>query len=60
LSSDEYKAYREVEEQRQVRFSLLRETAVGIAAYSALTEEEAINLIEEIREEIAVEASDKR
>ena len=61
LSYDEYKAYMAYrEEQREARFAFLRETAGENAAYNGLTEEEAITLVEKMREVIATEATDKR
>lgn len=63
LSYDEYQAYvayRQSEDQREARFALLRETAARNAAYSGLTEEEAIKLVEEVREEVAAEARGER
>ncbi|MEZ4517457.1 MAG: type II toxin-antitoxin system Phd/YefM family antitoxin [Chloroflexota bacterium] len=54
LSFDEYQAYvayKQSLEQRRERFSQLRETAETNAAYNALSEEEALRLVEELREE---------
>ena len=62
LSYEEYKAYmayREAEEQREARFAFLRESAEKNAAYSGLSEDEAMNIVEEIREEIAAETRSK-
>lgn len=56
LSYDEYKAYMEYKaglEQRAVRFALLREAAAENEAYNELSEEEAMQLVEEVRQEIA-------
>ena len=63
LSYDEYKAYmayREGEARRENRFATLQKLAEQNAAYNGLSEEQAVNIVEEIREEIAVEAEDKR
>ncbi len=56
LSYDEYLAYmtyKAGQEQRLARFALLREAAEQNAAYNQLSEEEAIQLVEEAREESA-------
>lgn len=56
LSYDEYKAYMEYKaglEQRAVRFALLREAAAENEAYNELSEEEAMQLVDEVRQEIA-------
>ncbi len=56
LSYDEYQAYlryKEVQEGRQARFTALREASGANAAYNALTEEEALRLVDEARQEIA-------
>lgn len=56
LSYDEYQAYAEYkasQEQRAARFTLLREAASQNAAYNQLTEEEATQLADDIRQEIA-------
>lgn len=58
LSYDEYQAYmnyKAKQEQRSARFSLLRDAAEQNAAYNQLSEEEAIQLVEEARQEIAEE-----
>ncbi|CUS04356.2 conserved protein of unknown function [Candidatus Promineifilum breve] len=55
LSYDEYNAYMEYkagQEQRAARFALLREAAAENAAYNELSEEEAMQLVEEVRQEI--------
>ena len=52
-------AYREAEEQREARFTFLRESAEKNAAYNGLSEDEAMNIVEEIREEIAAETRNK-
>lgn len=56
LSYDEYKSYIEYkagQEQRAARFALLSDAAAENAAYNALSEEEAVQLVEEVRQEIA-------
>jgi PHD/YefM family antitoxin component YafN of YafNO toxin-antitoxin module len=56
LSYDEYQAYMEYkagQEYRSARFALLRDAAEQNAAYNQLSEEEAVQLVEEAREEIA-------
>jgi len=56
LSYDEYKAfmaYKAGRKQRAAQFTLLREAAAENAAYNALSEEEAMQLVEEVRQEIA-------
>lgn len=58
LSYDEYLAYMSYkanQEQRSARFSLLRDAAAQNATYNQLSEEEAIRLVEETRQEIAGE-----
>ena len=58
LSYDEYLAYmsyKAKQEQRSARFSLLRDAVEQNAAYNQLSEEEAIQLIEETRQEIVEE-----
>lgn len=55
LSYDEYQAYavyKESQEQRGTRFAILREAAAENAAYNQLSEEEALQLVDDIREEI--------
>jgi len=55
LSYDEYKAYIEYKasrEQRAARFALLRDAAAENAAYNALSEEEAVQLVDEVRQEV--------
>lgn len=56
LSFEEYESYVEYKasrERRAAQFTILRETADKNAAYNQLTEEEAIQLVEEARQEIA-------
>ncbi len=56
LSYEEYKTYIEYkanQEQRAARFTLLRDAAAENAAYNGLSEEEAVQLVEKIRQEIA-------
>ena len=56
LSYDEYQAfieYKSSQEERSARFTLLREAAGQNAAYNQLMEEEAAQLVEEVRQEIA-------
>lgn len=56
LSYDEYQtymAYKASQEARAERFALLREAASRNAAYNQMTEEEAAQLVEEVRQEIA-------
>lgn len=56
LSYDEYVAYMSYkarQEQRAARFSLLRDAAGQNAAYNQLSEEEGIQLVEEVRQEVA-------
>ncbi len=56
LSYDEYLAYMDYktrQEQRSARFALLRDAAGQNAAYNQLSEEEGMQLVEEVREEIA-------
>jgi PHD/YefM family antitoxin component YafN of YafNO toxin-antitoxin module len=58
LSYDEYLAYmsyKAKQEQRSTRFALLRDAAAQNAAYNQLSEEQAIKLVEEARQEIAEE-----
>jgi prevent-host-death family protein len=51
LSYDEYQAYLQYKQARTVRFSRLRQAAAENAAFNRLTEEEAMALVEEIRQE---------
>ncbi len=58
LSYDEYLAYMSYkanQEQRTARFTLLRDAAAQNATYNQLSEEEALRLVEETRQEIAEE-----
>lgn len=58
LSYDEYLAYisyKAGQEQRAARFARIRDAAGQNAAYNQLSEEEALQLAEEAREEIARE-----
>lgn len=58
LSYDEYQAYmsyKAKQDQRSVRFALLRDAAAQNAAYNQLSEEEALQLVEEARQEIVEE-----
>lgn len=58
LSYDEYQAYmsyKAKQDQRSVRFALLRDAAAQNAAYNQLFEEEALQLVEEARQEIVEE-----
>ena len=60
LSYDEYNAFMEYkasQEQRSARFALLREVAEQNAAYNQLSEEEALELVEEARREKAGQGS---
>ncbi|HEY1409830.1 MAG TPA: type II toxin-antitoxin system Phd/YefM family antitoxin [Promineifilum sp.] len=56
LSYDEYQAYmnyRAAQDQRAAQFSSLREAAAENAVYNQLSEEEGMQLVEEVREEIS-------
>lgn len=56
LSYDEYNAYMEYKaglEQRAARFALFREAAAENAAYNGLSEEEAMQLVEDTRQEMS-------
>mgnify|MGYP003602529171 CR=1 FL=1 len=56
IAYDEYQAYMSYkagQEQRATRFALLREAAASNAAYNELSEEKAVQLVEEARPEIA-------
>jgi len=58
LSYDEYLSYmkyKSKQDQRSVRFALLRDAAAQNATYNQLSEEEAIQLVEEARQAIAEE-----
>jgi PHD/YefM family antitoxin component YafN of YafNO toxin-antitoxin module len=56
LSYDEYQAYVEYkssQERRAARFAVLREAAGQNAAYNQMSEDEAAQLIEDARQEVA-------
>lgn len=52
LSYRDYEGYMRYKEAREARFDELRKTAAMNAAYNNLTEEEAIALVEAVRQEI--------
>lgn len=55
LSFDEYQEYQNYLDKRRERFERVREAADANAAYNALSEAEALRLVEEVREEIRSE-----
>ncbi len=56
LSYDEYEAYRQYKAARAARFSQLRQAAADNSTLNRLTEEEALALIEKVRQELYDEA----
>ena len=56
LSYDEYQAYQQYKAARAARFAQLRQAAAGNSALNRLTEEEAMALIEQVRQELYNEA----
>lgn len=49
---DEYLKYKQRKVARQERFSRLRQAAAQNAAFNTLTEEEAMTLVEQVRQEV--------
>lgn len=60
LSYDEFEAYQQYKQARANRFARVRRAASKNAEASGLTVEEAMTLIDEIREEIAERKPDKK
>ena len=52
LSYDEYEAYRQYKAVRASRFAQLRQAAAENSALNRLTEEEAMALVEQVRQEL--------